>query len=162
MPKGKRPNNRGRFCRFGAQVLCHTLAQLFYHLLIYVQKFCPSSVLRATATIYAIPNKTRYNKYMRISHSKDEGQGWLQDWAHQIVSDRVRRGKLFKPNKCADCGVECSPHAHHSDYQKPLDVLWVCRRCHANIHKQILRSKKHQLDNIVYPRAVEIAKSYFM
>lgn len=100
--------------------------------------------------------------YRPLPDHKKNNKAWLIDWAHQIVSHNVRVGKLYKPSECADCGVLCNPHAHHHDYEKPLDVLWVCRKCHANIHKQIRLNKAYQLDNYVYPRAVEIARSYFI
>ncbi len=49
-------------------------------------------------------------------------------------SDRaVRSGKL-KRQPCA-CG---NPKAekHHEDYSKPLDVIWLCARCHGKLHHQ--------------------------
>lgn len=47
--------------------------------------------------------------------------------ARQAVSYAVRTGKLVK-QPCA-CG-ETKVQAHHHDYSKPLDVKWVCFKCH--------------------------------
>lgn len=48
--------------------------------------------------------------------------------------DKVRRavqsGKLVKPEACCDCGQPRPLEAHHADYSKPLDVTWLCFRCH--------------------------------
>lgn len=58
------------------------------------------------------------------------------DRAHNILNDALRYGKIERPNKCVMCQKECKPQAHHYDYSKPLDVLWLCVRCHANVHKE--------------------------
>lgn len=40
------------------------------------------------------------------------------------------------PEPCIRCGSDNS-HGHHEDYRKPLDVTWLCRRCHATRHREI-------------------------
>jgi hypothetical protein len=35
---------------------------------------------------------------------------------------------------CEVCGAE-SAHRHHDDYDKPLDVRWLCREHHAELHR---------------------------
>jgi hypothetical protein len=55
--------------------------------------------------------------------------------AHNAVSRAMRSGKLLKEN-CARCESEKSV-AHHEDYDKPLDVVWLCMACHKQRHKEI-------------------------
>ncbi len=43
-----------------------------------------------------------------------------------------RRGKL-KQGPCEMCGSPDS-QMHHYDYDKPLDVRWLCRPCHLWVH----------------------------
>jgi ribosome-binding protein aMBF1 (putative translation factor) len=51
-------------------------------------------------------------------------------------NDALRFGKLVRPQTCSQCGiVSTGIHGHHHDYSKPLDVIWVCRKCHRHIHK---------------------------
>lgn len=45
----------------------------------------------------------------------------------------LRRGKLKKA-PCQTCGDEDS-EMHHADYGKPLDVKWLCRSCHLDVHR---------------------------
>jgi len=43
-----------------------------------------------------------------------------------------RRGKLL-PQPCSSCQNPMS-QKHHEDYNKPLEVLWLCRKCHLSLH----------------------------
>lgn len=52
--------------------------------------------------------------------------------AKNAVSNAVAAGKL-KSLPCLHCGA-LKTEAHHPDYSKPLDVLWLCRPCHVKEH----------------------------
>ena len=52
--------------------------------------------------------------------------------ARTAVSNAVRDGRL-KKMPCKVCGVE-RVEAHHEDYAKPLEVVWLCKKHHAAIH----------------------------
>jgi hypothetical protein len=54
--------------------------------------------------------------------------------AHHLVYKAVKARKLIRPESCSRCGKKCKPHAHHKDYEKPLDVLWLCIVCHESEH----------------------------
>jgi ribosomal protein S27AE len=53
--------------------------------------------------------------------------------AHIIVGNALRNG-LLKKEKCITCG-SMESLAHHEDYNKPMNILWLCRKCHAMRHK---------------------------
>jgi hypothetical protein len=53
--------------------------------------------------------------------------------AQNAVNNAIRDGKL-KREKCCKCGAKA--HAHHEDYLKPLDVIWLCPAHHAEVHKR--------------------------
>jgi len=59
----------------------------------------------------------------------------LRRKAHNMVSNYIRDGKLKRPDSCQSCKAECSPEAHHCDYSKPIEVMWLCKNCHVNWHK---------------------------
>lgn len=44
----------------------------------------------------------------------------------------VKYGKVLK-SSCEVCG-NSKVEAHHNDYSKPLEVVWLCKRHHADIH----------------------------
>lgn len=52
--------------------------------------------------------------------------------AHSAVSNAVRDGRLSKL-PCEFCG-DHRVHAHHKDYSKPLEVIWLCPKCHHRLH----------------------------
>lgn len=52
--------------------------------------------------------------------------------AHNAVQTALRNGSLQK-QPCVHCG-ELNSHAHHDDYSKPLDVIWLCHRHHMERH----------------------------
>ena len=54
--------------------------------------------------------------------------------AHSMVSDHIRNGRLMR-KPCIICGNEKS-QAHHPDYCKPIDVVWLCFKHHRSIHGQ--------------------------
>ena len=47
-------------------------------------------------------------------------------------------GKIIKPNKCEKCEQIKIVEGHHFDYEKPLEVVWVCRKCHSLIHRSLV------------------------
>ncbi|HZX14944.1 MAG TPA: hypothetical protein VFF49_11170 [Thermodesulfobacteriota bacterium] len=54
--------------------------------------------------------------------------------AYCKVAYALKIGKLVKPKKCSRCNRESRLSAHHEDYLKPLDVIWLCSSCHKKIH----------------------------
>lgn len=77
-----------------------------------------------------------------------------QDWiarnqqkraAHMIVGNAARDGDLIPPPKCERCGkspINKPLHAHHEDYEKPLEVNWLCITCHGIRHREINAAKR--------------------
>ena len=55
----------------------------------------------------------------------------LRKAATIIVNNAVRDGKL-KKQPCFICGK--SAQAHHPDYSRPLDVIWLCVKHHNEAH----------------------------
>lgn len=86
-----------------------------------------------------------YHAYCRECHNKSQRE-WrsltsLSKEQRKKMNCRsylhvyVKRGKIFK-SKCEICGNK-DVEAHHENYDKPLHVNWLCRKCHLNLHKKI-------------------------
>ena len=57
----------------------------------------------------------------------------LKYQAHCVVNNAVRDGRL-KSLPCEVCSIAKGVHAHHEDYSKPLDVVWLCAIHHSERH----------------------------
>lgn len=58
--------------------------------------------------------------------------------ARRQLKNAVRRGDLSKPERSEVCDRPTPPvdlHAHHLDYDRPLEVEWLCRDCHVAEHR---------------------------
>lgn len=58
--------------------------------------------------------------------------------ARRILRYAVRLGRVDKPDRCQGCGQSDIPldGHHHNGYDKPLDAMWLCRRCHGAQHRK--------------------------
>ena len=55
--------------------------------------------------------------------------------AHNAVARAIKKGDLVR-SSCIRCGEDKSI-AHHEDYDKPLEVMWLCQPCHKQRHKEL-------------------------
>lgn len=101
------------------------------------------------------PNKAERVKKQSIYHSFGKGKevsikakrkyresNPLRYKANCAVSNAIRDGRLSRPKNCSKCLKECKPQAHHDNYNKPLNVRWLCIDCHNEFHRnarEILR-----------------------
>lgn len=60
--------------------------------------------------------------------------------AHWMVNAAIRSGQLIK-QPCSICGAE-KAQAHHGDYNKPLDIKWLCVKCHKQEHGHVKQPKR--------------------
>lgn len=63
----------------------------------------------------------------------------------RVTRRAISRGVLTRPDSCEECRHEPTPlrngktvgvHAHHPDYNQPLRVIWLCRACHRDWHRE--------------------------
>ena len=76
----------------------------------------------------------------RIKANTEVNRAWRAEdkrrqAAHTLVARAIRNGSLFRL-PCIRCGEKKSV-AHHEDYDKPLEVMWLCQPCHKQRHKEL-------------------------
>jgi hypothetical protein len=55
--------------------------------------------------------------------------------AQQKLNREFRKGNI-KRSPCYKCGEIYKVHAHHPNYCKPLEIIWVCSIHHKELHKK--------------------------
>jgi len=79
------------------------------------------------AELYGAPDKLRGRKSRAGVITPERAAIYRQ------VNAALKAGTI-RQTDCADCGAY-SQHAHHEDYSKPLEVIWLCADCHARRHR---------------------------
>lgn len=86
---------------------------------------------RALSAAWVRANPDRVAATMKKSYHQNLTQHHSRGKLYRAVS----RGEIVRPEFCG-CGAE-KPHAHHEDYSRPLDVMWLCRKCHDARHREL-------------------------
>jgi hypothetical protein len=58
-------------------------------------------------------------------------------FARRLLRTAVMRGTLLKPLVCFKCKSAGRIEGHHTDYNKPLQVTWLCVSCHRAEHSAL-------------------------
>lgn len=105
---------------------------------------------KADAKGYRRKGLAYYHEYDRVRYQTPERKQQASAWrdryraahpdryrAQTAVAYAVRRGRLLR-QPCEVCG-DAKSEAHHHDYSKPLEVEWLCFKCHReHAHGQIV------------------------
>lgn len=76
------------------------------------------------------------------SFSTQSHKAWVQrnpekKKAEQKLNNTLRNGSIVRPSVCSRCLASgCRIDAHHPDYSKPLEVVWLCRPCHGYVRRK--------------------------
>ena len=62
--------------------------------------------------------------------------------AYSIVQEAIKNGELTRPDTCSSCGNSGYIVAHHDDYNRALDVVWICLSCDRQLHADLKRKEK--------------------
>jgi len=89
---------------------------------------------RKTLAAYRRSDKGRQVRRLCVEKYYEENP--LARVAHKALNHAVEAGRIVKPTSCEACQKSDAAHihGHHEDYNKPLDVRWVCPACHRKIH----------------------------
>lgn len=81
------------------------------------------------------------SKRLRVTSSDWDKRNPHKKKAHASVNNGIRDGKI-NPKPCEKCGSKNS-QAHHDDYSKSLDVIWLCPRHHSDRHIELRQIREY-------------------
>ena len=81
---------------------------------------------------YAQTERGRRSRRERAARSRINNE--KQCKARRALFGEIRAGRMDRL-PCEVCGTEENIHGHHTDYNKPLDVMWLCRAHHQEWHR---------------------------
>jgi hypothetical protein len=86
---------------------------------------------------------TQHNRRWRTRNPEKRlelGARWWKKYpkkmkAQHALNHAIKDGRIIRPGICERCGNSSQViEGHHFDYEKPLEVLWLCHSCHQEIH----------------------------
>ena len=83
------------------------------------------------ARLYRAQNPERVRAIRRKTRAKYQERQSV----YALVHEAIRRGELLRPEACELCGARKRLSAHHHDYDRPLDVIFLCGLCHKAVHR---------------------------
>jgi predicted DNA-binding protein YlxM (UPF0122 family) len=115
---------------YEAGASCATVAKRFG-----VSRQSMWDVLRRRTTMRSNLRYGKANHFYRGTRASDAAQNKLEK--------AIQRGAIPRGITCERCGYSgtfkdgrTAIQAHHPDYAKPLEVIWLCQRCHHDEHRK--------------------------
>ena len=79
-------------------------------------------------------NSEYSKKYLKLKNRDNYRKNKDKVLARASVGKAIKNGQIIKPKNCSKCAKCVKLHAHHEDYSKPLEVIWLCVPCHHSVH----------------------------
>jgi len=148
--KESKPLSEFYKCGAGLRCWCKDCVKQYYRQHREVANACSRRYRQGHPQVYRAASRR-----FRAAHP-EECRARIENWyrnnpgaeqAHQVLNKAVQAGKVQKPDHCAICGVSLPARllqGHHASYDKSLNVLWCCGRCHKEIHRGALEGAERE------------------
>lgn len=86
--------------------------------------------------------KARYRKYLQTENGKKknaEKSKRQRERNYEKCTARIKASRVFKvPGKCSVDGCDNIGEKHHPDYNRPLDIVYLCKLHHVKLHQELI------------------------
>ena len=83
----------------------------------------------------ALRNRENSLKWRKKTHFSNK----KKIYARSYIGRMIEEGKLIRPEYCSECKCNGIIQAHHEDYDKPSEIVWLCTKCHKQADKARVR-----------------------
>lgn len=81
--------------------------------------------------------KWKSTQYESVKKYRENSPTWRKHHrARLLLNYHLKKGNITKPDVCEICVQKKNLDGHHPDYSEPLKVMWLCRACHATVHRE--------------------------
>lgn len=88
-----------------------------------------------------------WSRENRVRHSELTDDQRMRANARSYLNTYLRRGYITK-NPCIICG-SCEVQGHHENYNKPLEVVWLCKPHHRQYHNELIEGDNSGIVQVV-------------
>ncbi len=88
--------------------------------------------------------RDKMNKRRALGLDKQD-RGYQKRWQKRHPQKRsaqlaaykaFKRGLILRDPVCSECKEDVPLQMHHPDYSKPLEIQWLCVKCHGKAHRK--------------------------
>ncbi len=69
-----------------------------------------------------------------LNYKKTKKGEMEKDRARKTLNNAISDGRAVR-GSCVVCGKP-NAHGHHTDYSKPMEVIWLCIQHHSDLHRR--------------------------
>lgn len=88
---------------------------------------------RIRKDVHDYQRDNKMNVYLSRQKTWDSREKHTKVEARRLSGAALDAGVIDRPDHCQACGCSSEEHrieAHHDDYERPLDIIWLCTPCH--------------------------------
>lgn len=82
------------------------------------------------AKVWQTLNKEKKNQHSKEWRARNQDRVKKVKFANNMIWRALKKGLLVRGTMCVKCGSGGVIEAAHTDYNKPMEIIWLCVKCH--------------------------------